>query len=73
MEKVNNIVSELNTYENQHNNEEFVNVCSLFHKKLQFVDDIIVNELMNHNTNKVIMAKLYNLSKYNGNIHIIYL
>ncbi|CAH1736405.1 unnamed protein product, partial [Aphis gossypii] len=66
MEKVNNIVSELNTHENQHNNEAFVNVCSLFHKRLQFVDDIIVNELMNHNTNKVIMAKLYNLSKYNG-------
>lgn len=71
MEKVNNIVSELNTHENQHN-EAFVNVCSLFYKKLQFVDDIIVNKLMNHNTNNVIMAKLYNLSKYNGNTHIIY-
>ncbi|XP_026809071.1 serine-protein kinase ATM isoform X1 [Rhopalosiphum maidis] len=65
MEKVNNIVTELNTDVNHHNNEAFVNVCTLFHKQLQFVDDIIINELMNHKTNKVIMTKLYNLSKYN--------
>jgi len=67
MEKVNNIVLELKTDVNQLNNEEFVNVCSLFHKQLQFVDDKIVNELMNHKTNKFIISELYNLSKFNGN------
>lgn len=67
MEKVNNIFLELKTDVNQLNNEEFVNVCSLFHKQLQFVDDKIVKELMNHKTNKVIMSELYNLSKFNGN------
>ncbi|XP_029344827.1 serine-protein kinase ATM [Acyrthosiphon pisum] len=65
MEKVNNIVLELKTDVNQLNNEAFVNVCSLFHKQLQFVDGQIVNELMNHETNKVIMSELYNLSKLN--------
>jgi len=67
MEIVNNIVSELKTDVNQLNNEAFVNVCSLFHKQLQLVDGIIVNDLMNHKTNKVIMSELYNLSKFNGN------
>jgi len=71
MDIVNNIVTELNTDVNHHNNEAFVNVCTLFHKKLQFVDNIIINELMNHKTNKVIMTKLYNLSKYNGNKNIL--
>ncbi|XP_060874698.1 serine-protein kinase ATM isoform X2 [Metopolophium dirhodum] len=65
MEKVNNIVLELKTNVNQLNNEAFVNVCSLFHKQLQFVDGKIVNELMNHETNKVIASELYNLSKLN--------
>lgn len=67
MEKVNNIILELKTDVNQLNNEAFVNVCSLFHKQLQFVDFKIVNELMNHKTNKVIMSELYKLSKLNGN------
>jgi len=67
MEKVNNIVLELKTDVNQLKNEAFVNVCSLFHKQLKFVDGKIVNELMNHETNKVIISELYNLSKLNGN------
>jgi len=67
MEKVNNIVSELKTDVNQLNNQSFVNVCSLFHKQLQFVNGIIVNDLMNHSTNKVVMSELYNLTKFNGN------
>lgn len=70
MEKVNNIVSVLTNDVNQLNNEAFVSVCSLFYKKLKFVDGIIVNELMNHKTNKFLMSKLYNLSKINGNKHI---
>jgi len=67
MEIVNNIVSELKTDVNQLNNEEFINVCLLFHKQFQLIDGIIVNDLMNLNTNKVIMSELYKLSKLNGN------
>jgi len=72
MENVNDIVSELKADVNQLNNEAFVNVCSLFLKQLQFLDGMIVNDLMNHKTNKIIMSELYNLSKLNGN-NIFYL
>jgi len=67
MEKVDNIVLELKKNVNQLNNEAFVNICSFFHKYLQFVDVIIINKLMNHKTNKVIINTLYNLSKFYGN------
>lgn len=67
MEIVNNIVSELKTDVNQLNNEAFINVCLLFHKQLHLTDGIIVKDVMNHDTNKVIMNELYKLSKFNGN------
>lgn len=67
MEKVNTVVLELEEETNQLNNEEFINICSLFYEKLQLVDDKIVNKILNHEANKVILQKLYNLSKLNGN------
>lgn len=70
MEKVKNIVLELKDDVNQLNNEEFVNVCSLFYKRLQFLDDSIVNVVLNHEANKITIIKLYNLSKLNGNYNI---
>lgn len=73
MEKVKNVVSELKDDVNQLNNEEFVNVCSLFYKKLQFVDSQIVNVVLNHESNKITILKLYNLSKLNGNDNIYFI
>jgi hypothetical protein len=70
MEKVKNIVLELKDDVNQLNNEEFVNVCSLFYKRLQFLDDQLVNVVLNHEANKITILKLYNLSKLNGNYNI---
>lgn len=67
MEKVKNIVSEL---KDDVHNEKFVNVCSVFYKKLQIVDDEIVNKILNHETNQIIKYKLYNLSKYIGDYNI---
>lgn len=66
MNKVKNIVSELK----DDVNEKFVNVCSVFYKKLQIVDDEIVNKILNHEANKIIKSKLYNLSKYIGDYNI---
>lgn len=73
MKKVKNIVSELKDDVNQSNNEEFVNVCSSFYKKLQFFDGQIVNIVLNHDSNKMSILKLYNLNKLNGNYNIYFI
>lgn len=73
MDKVKNIVSELKDNANQLNNEEFVNVCLIFYQELQLANDQIVNKLLNHEANKVITIKLYNLSKLNGNYNSYFL
>lgn len=79
MEKVNSVVSKLKEETNQLNNEDFINVCTSFYKTLQLVDDKIVNKILNHEANKFILQKLYNLSKLNGNysfynhIYILYI
>lgn len=67
MDKVKTIVLELEEL----NNEEFVIVCSLFYKNLQFVDNKIINTILDHEGNKVIINKLYYLSKLNGNFYIL--
>jgi len=67
IEQVQNIVSELKDDVNQLNNNEFVNICSLFYKNLQVVSDKILNKMLSHEANKVIIYKLYKLSKLNGN------
>lgn len=67
MEKVKNIVSELKDDVKYLNNEEFVNVCLLFYKNLQIVNDKIVNEILNHEAKELIIHKLYKLYKFNGN------
>lgn len=66
-----NIISELKDDVNQLNNNEFVNICLLFYKHLQVVNDKILNKMLNHDANKIIIYKLYKLSKLNGN-YIIY-
>lgn len=65
MEKVKYIVSEL-----KDSNEEFVDICSVFYKKLQIVDDKIVNKILNHEANKIIKSKLHNLSNLIGDYNI---
>lgn len=39
----------------------------MFYKQLQYADIKIVNTILNHEANKVIICKIYNLSKLNGN------
>jgi len=71
MEKINNIVLKLKDDVNELNNNEFVNICVLFYKQIQFLDSKIVDIILNHEANKVIIYKLYNLSKLNGNLIFI--
>lgn len=66
MEKIKNIVLKLNDDINQQNNEEFVTACLMFYKQLQCADIKIVNTILSHEANKVIIYKIYNLSKLNG-------
>lgn len=68
MEKIKNIVLKIKDDEGHLNNAEFVNVSSLFYKNLLLANSKIINELLGHEANKVIILKLYNLSKPNGNI-----
>lgn len=72
MKKIENIVSKLNADVNQQNNEEFVIACLMFYKQLQCADIEIVNTILNHEANKVIIYKIYNLSKLNGNKYNIF-
>lgn len=67
LDKVKSIASELSSDINLLNNKQFVKTCLLFYKELQCADDKIVNQILNHDANKTIMNKLYNLSKLNGN------
>lgn len=66
MEKLKNILCEQKDGINKLNNKEFVEVCSQFYKKLQFVDGQILNRILSHESNKFIILKIYNISKLHG-------
>lgn len=67
MEKVKNILFKHKDNINKLNDKDFVDVCSLFYKNMQLVDDKIINKVLNHEANKCIAIKLYNFCKLNGN------
>lgn len=68
MKKIETILLNFENKINHLNNEEFVNACLIFYKQLQYANCNIVDTILNYEANKVIISKLYNLSKLNGNI-----